>query len=165
MRSGKWCAPGFVESNTRTLTLLPKTRSGYESILERHLLPRWRTVPVGRIDRSAVKAWVAELVAAGVGAGTIKNIVNTLKAVLSSAVEGGALKVNPRTGVKLPRPEREEMVFLTATQVLELAEAIGAEYRTLVLFAAYTWMRAGEIAALRWERVDLLRSTVDVVES
>ena len=47
MRSGKWCAPGFVE-----------------------------------------------LVAAGVGAGTIKNTVNTLKAVLSSAVEGGALKVN-----------------------------------------------------------------------
>lgn len=112
-----------------------------------------------------MKAWVAELVATGTGAGTTKNIANAMKAVMSAAVEGGAVRVKPCVGVKLPRPDRDEMRFLTAEQVFDLADAIGADYRTLVLFAAYTGMRAGEIVALRWERIDLLRGTVDVVES
>jgi integrase len=35
----------------------------------------------------------------------------------------------------------------------------------LITFAAYTGLRAGELAALRWERVDLLRGSVDVAEA
>lgn len=145
--------------------LKPKTRAGYDSILSKHLLPRWRDARLADIDRAAIKAWIADLVTSGMGAGTIKNVVNTMKAVMSSAVEGGAIKVNPCTGVRLPRPSREEMLFLTASQVLDLADAIGSNHRTLILFAAYTGLRAGEIAALRWNRVDLRRGTADVVES
>jgi integrase len=88
-----------------------------------------------------------------------------MKAVMTSAVDAGTLKVNPCVGVRLPRPERRDMHFLAADQVMALAEEAGDSHRTLVLFAAYTGMRAGEIAALRWERVDLLRGAVDVVES
>ena len=145
--------------------LKPKTRAGYDSILHKHLLPYWEHTRLSNIDRPAVKAWVATMVSTGMGAGTVKNVVNTMKAVMSSAVEGGAIKVNPCVGVQLPRPARAEMQFLSAPQVVRLAEATGPEHRTLVLFAAYTGLRAGEIAALRWERVNLLRATLDVVES
>ncbi|HZJ27980.1 MAG TPA: tyrosine-type recombinase/integrase [Acidimicrobiia bacterium] len=145
--------------------LKPKTRAGYQSILNKHLLPHWEHVRLSEIDRPAVKAWVATMIANGMGAGTVKNVVNTMKAVMSSAVEGGAIKVNPCVGVRLPRPTRTEMLFLTAPQVAQLAEAIGPDHRALLLFAAYTGLRAGEIGALQWGRVNLLRGTVDVVES
>lgn len=145
--------------------LKPKTRAGYESILNKHLLPHWQHARLADIDRAAVKAWVAGMVASGMGAGTVKNVTNTMKAVMSSAVEAGAIKVNPCAGVRLPRPARAEMVFLTAPQVLDLADSVGPEHSTVILFAAYSGLRAGEIAALRWDRVDLLRGTVDVVES
>lgn len=145
--------------------LKPKTRAGYESILNKHLLPRWQAIRLADIDRAAIKAWVAVLVRSGIGAGTVKNVVNTMKAVMSSAVEGGAIRVNPCTGVRLPRSTRGEMLFLTAAQVLDLADAIGPNHRVLILFAAYTGLRAGEISALRWDRVDLGRGTADVVES
>jgi len=145
--------------------LKPKTRAGYESILNKHLLPYWEHSRLTDIDRPAVKAWVANMVATGMGAGTVKNVVNTMKAVMSSAVEGGAIKVNPCVGVRLPRPTRTEMLFLTAPQVVQLADAIGPEHSTLLFFAAYTGLRAGEIGALQWSRVNLLQGTIDVVES
>ena len=158
---GTWSTQWQAEA----VHLKPKTRAGYESILTKHLLPRWEDARLADIDRAAVKAWVADMVAAGMGAGTVKNVVNTMKAVMSSALEGGAIKTNPCVGVRLPRPNRGEMLFLTAREVLELADAIGPKHRTLILLAAYSGLRAGEIAALRWNRVDLRRGTVDVVES
>jgi integrase len=57
------------------------------------------------------------------------------------------------------------MHFLSAAEVERLAEAIVPPYGLLVRFAAYTGLRAGELAALRVKRLDLLRGTVRVVES
>ena len=145
--------------------LKAKTIAGYESILATHLLPRWRNDRLAEIDRPMIKAWVAELTAGDRTPATVKNIVNVMKAVMTSAVEGGAIKVNPCAGLRLPHPRRYEKLFLSATQVLELASAMPDNHGLHVQFAAYSGMRAGEITALKWERIDLLRGTVDVVES
>jgi integrase len=66
--------------------------------------------------------------------------------------------------VPLPKVEREEMRFLTPTQVAELADAIHAHYRALVLVGAYGGLRIGELAGLRRRRVDLLHGLVEVAE-
>jgi integrase len=150
---------------TEAVHLKPKTRAGYDSIVNKHLLPQWGAIRLSSIDRPAVKAWVANLVAGGMAAGTVKNVVNAMKAVMSSALESGLIRANPCIGVRLPRSTRGEMTFLTASEVAELAHVIGPRHRLLVLFAAYSGLRAGELSALRWERVDLARGTVDVVES
>jgi integrase len=49
--------------------------------------------------------------------------------------------------------------------VHDLAEAVGPEYRLVVLFLAYTGLRWGEMAALRIHRIDFLRRRVLVAES
>src|SRR5207237_1318728 len=49
-------------------------------------------------------------------------------------------------------------------EVATLAAAIDPRYRALVLLAAYSGLRAGELAALRRKHVDLLRRSVTVVE-
>jgi integrase len=46
-----------------------------------------------------------------------------------------------------------------------LADAVAPRFRALIYTAAYTGMRAGEPAALRVARLNLLAGTVDVVES
>lgn len=45
--------------------LTPKTRESYESILRRHLLPRFEDVPVNRIDHPTVVALIAKLTSNG----------------------------------------------------------------------------------------------------
>lgn len=123
-------------------------------------------MPVGKITKPVVKAWVAERLNSGVGVGTIRNALrNVLKPSFDAAVDAGYLRANPALGVKLPASESEEMLFLDAVQVRALAEEITPPYGTLVTFAAYTGLRAGEIAALRVGRLDFLRRTIDVRES
>jgi len=57
-----------------------------------------------------------------------------------------------------------EMRFATVAQVAELAEAVPPRFKALVLVAAYTGLRWGELAGLRVKRVDLLHRQVTVAE-
>lgn len=181
---GEWVDPmlrrtTFREWSTEWLDgathLKPKTRAGYESILAVHVLPELGAMPISAIDQSAVRRFVAKVAAkpkdprrpaAGtLGAGTARNAYNVVRSVFAVAIGSGAVRVNPCDGVKPPRPDRAEMLFLDALEVERLADAIVAPYGTLVRFAAYTGLRAGEVAALRVGRLDLLRGSVDVREA
>ena len=64
--------------------------------------------------------------------------------------------------IDLPRARREEMLFLSADEVRAVAEAIDPQYRVLVYTAAYTGIRAGELAGLERRDVDLLRGVIHV---
>ncbi len=156
----------------------PKTRETYESIVRRHLLPRFASTPIGSIDYSCVLAFVGEMQRDGVAAGTVRNIRDVLRLVFRLAVRSGALKVNPVTDVEVGRTGRSEMVFLEPDQIMTLAAEVTApparyrreerrrdgypEYGLLVRFAAFTGLRAGELVALRAQDLDLMRRRVEV---
>ncbi|MCA1704152.1 MAG: site-specific integrase [Actinobacteria bacterium] len=143
-----------------------RTRAGYVQLLRNHVLLTFENTPVARIDRTAVRSWIAEREAAGVGLGTIRNALrNVLKPALDVAVEQNLIRSNPAAGIRLPRPTRDEMLFLTAEQVELLANEITEPYGLLVTFAAYTGLRAGEVCALRVGNLDLMRKVVHVKES
>jgi integrase len=148
-----------------TVTLKPKTREDYRSLLHNHVLPAFRDRPVSSIDTLTVRGWLAGLVSGGLSASRAKHAYYVLFAVLEAAIQAGALLRNPAAGVRVPRSRRREMQFLSAAEVERLAEAIVPPYGLLVRFAAYTGLRAGELVALRVKRLDLLRGTVRVVES
>lgn len=181
---GDWSDPGLQritfgewanEWLAGTVHLKPQTVAGYESILKAHVLPALGAMPIGAIDQAAVRRFVAEVsakpknpkrpTAGTLGAGTTRNAYNVVRAVFGVAIGSGAVRANPCDGVKPPRPQRDEMLFLDAVEVNRLAEAIADPFGVLVRFAAYTGLRAGEIAALRVGRVDLLRGAVDVREA
>jgi integrase len=83
---------------------------------------------------------------------------------MAAAVDAGYLAQSPCHNVPLPKVEREEMRFLTPTEIVTLAETIRPAYRALVFVGAYGGLRIGELAGLRRSRVDLLRGTVSVAE-
>ena len=84
--------------------------------------------------------------------------------MLDLAVRDGRLPRNPATGVRLPRAEKGEPVFLTHTQVEQLAEACPG-YELFVRVLAYTGMRWGEATAVRVRRVDLMQRRIEVVHT
>jgi integrase len=148
-----------------TVTLKAKTREDYRSLLHNHVLPAFGGRAVASLDTLAVRSWLAGLVSGGLSPSRAKHAYYVLYAVLEAAIQAGALVRNPATGVRPPRSHSREMHFLSAAEVERLAEAIVPPYGVLVRFAAYTGLRAGEIAALRVKRLDLLRGTVRVVEA
>lgn len=103
---------------------------------------------------------------AGAAPGTIRNCFeNVLKPLLDLGVELGYARANPATGVKLPRSDRAEMLFLTAEEVADLADEIGGDHRLAILFSSYVGCRAGELGALRLKHLDLMRGRVTIAES
>ena len=148
-----------------TAHLKPKTRAGYESDLRVHVLPVFGDLPIGSIQQVDVRRFVADLAATGAAPGTIRNARKVLRLVLAAAEGSGAIRGNPCNGVRVPASPKAEMAFLTADEVEALARAIDPRYSTLIRFAAYTGLRAGEIGALRVGRLDLLRGRVLVAES
>lgn len=145
--------------------LRPKTRSAYESILRTHVQPRLGQVPVGTVTPMHVRRFVADMAEHGAAPGTIRNAYRLVHMLLGGAVHAGLIRSNPAFGIRLPQSERAEMVFLAPPQIARLADAVGEPYGFLVTFAAYTGLRAGEIAGLRRGRVDLDRRVLDVVET
>lgn len=145
--------------------LKPRTRYGYERLLEGEVLPVFGKQRIASIERVDIRRFVAELTTAGKAAGTVRKTVTVLSNVFNVALDSGAVKANPCAGVKLPRSSRDEMLFIDPPQIAALAAAIGDQHSLLVKTAAYTGLRAGELQALRVRRVDLDKRTLDVVES
>ncbi len=85
---------------------------------------------------------------------TIANALVPLREMLGHAVEWGYLSANPAVGIRRPRSERREMHALDASEVGRLLAAADDEWRPLLLCAATTGMRRGELLGLRWGDVD-----------
>jgi integrase len=145
--------------------LTPATRSGYVALIETHILPKLGEAKLARLLPSDVETFIGKLEAERAPA-TVRNAYFLLKGILDLAIRDRRLTSNPVVGVELPPQTHREMLFLDSAQVEALADAIRPAYRTLVLFAAYTGLRAGEISALRVAHLDLdVRRQVHVRES
>jgi integrase len=160
--------------------LSPTTAARYTSILDNYLIPTFGTTPMGRIEHGAVQRYVNKLAAERKPAhpaspadkpdadralhapGTVLNVYAVLRTAMNQGVKLGMVKANPCTAIDLPRPAKEEMLFLTPAEVTQLAEKIDAHYRVLVYVAAYTGLRAGELAGLQRQDADLLRGVLHV---
>jgi integrase len=95
----------------------------------------------------------------------VRKAYQLLAASLDAAVNDGLIARTPCRGIALPKVEHHEMRFLNPTEVAGLADAINPRYRALVLTAAYTGLRAGECAALKLPRLNLLQRQLTVAET
>lgn len=170
-RSGRVTLATWTAEWQRTVVhLRPTTRRIYDANLRNHILPELGDMELGKLTPSMLRAWLSGLTTkiGGHGRplslGSVAQAYRTLNRVLSAAVDNELLGRNPLGGVKAPRTEAQPMRFLSHDEVATLASTIDGRYRALVLVAAYSGLRAGELIALRRKHVDLLRRTITVVE-
>jgi integrase len=158
----------FVDRQYRPtmIDLEATTRARDESYLRTHILPTFGSVPLANIDYASCQAWVAEL-STRRAAATVVKAAQIMNKVMSTAVRAQALAVNPMNEVRGPSIEESEDVYLTPAQVRDLAEAIeevAPRYRALVFVGCYSGPRIGELAALRWNDIDMLHRTVQITK-
>jgi integrase len=142
----------------------PKTRAGYRYTLDRYILPAIGDRSLAKLTSDTLQDFLNGL-PEHLSPTTRRNIFRTLTPILAQAVAQGMKRTNPASAVKLPKTRRSDMLSLTAEEVVSVAEEVGPRYRVLVYTAAYTGMRAGELAALRVKNLDLLRGRITVDRS
>ncbi len=121
-------------------------------------------VPLARLRRSHVEAWVKAMSVQGLAAGTVRTRVNNVRAVLRAAVRDRVLTHDPSAGVPLPRDRRPEaaMVLPTSQQLAAILEHADDAFRPVVALAAFAGLRLGEAAGLQLGDLDFLRRTINV---
>ncbi len=117
-------------------------------------------VPLDEIRPAAVEDHVAGLAKRAPRQAELT--LRVLKQVLANAKERGHLVDEAVFRVKAPRRESREMRFLDWDEVEELAANTVAPYGNMVMLAALTGLRQGELFALRDRNLDLEGKTVTV---
>lgn len=152
-----------------TLDIGPNTACHYRSLLKNHILPRWGAMPLHLIVPSDVTLWIKSLKHRYARA-TVTSIGKLLALVTGAAVIEGHLTTNP---VHLPRRRgrerdhrQEDQMWATEHEVIALARRIthlaGPTQGLLIITAAYTGMRWGELAALRRTAHDPRTATLTI---
>ncbi len=142
----------------------PSTRARDATLVRTRILPTFGDCQLAAITTVDVKVWVASLEADGLAPTTIRKCYQLLANAMSEAEDAGLIVRTPCRKVRLPTDERDAPVLLTPRDVQRLAEVVPSRYRGLVLTAAYTGLRWGELCGLRVPRVDLLRRRIDVID-
>jgi integrase len=110
-----------------------------------------------------VRRWRKDLLDAGVSAVTVAKAYRLLKTIFNTAVDDEPIRRNPCRIKGAGQETVPERPVLTVPQVYALTDAADERYRVLVLLAAFTSLRWGELAALRRSDIDIQARTVRVV--
>ena len=118
----------------------------------------FRDVPLARVRRSHIEAWVKSMDTAGLAPSTIRTRVNNVRSVLRAAVRDRVISSDPSADVTLPRDRRREaaMTLPTNEQIAGLLAAAEPPFRAFIALAAFAGLRLGETAAVQVGDVDFL---------
>jgi integrase len=150
-----WVA-NYIASRTG---IAKSTLYDYESYLRNDINPAIGEIPLELLTRGDVVAWVQAMTGSGK---TITNKHGLLSASLNAAVRAELIPSNPAAGIRLPRSERQEMVFLTKEEFAQLLAGFTDYWQPLIEFMALSGMRFGEISGLKPSDVDIEAGTVRI---
>lgn len=99
-----------------------------------------------------------------------RNTTRVARTMWADALRDGLCQHNPFTNLRLETPRgRKDITALTEPEIAKLAATArkahgdyGDEAAAIVLFAAYTGVRPGELAALQWDDIDLAGRRVTI---
>ena len=139
----------------------PSTAARVETTLRCHVLPQLGDRPLAALRTSELQAWLkgrTEVLAPS----TVRTLHQLVSAIFAAAVVDRLIASSPATGVKLPRAAGDEVAPMSRAQVHAVAAAVPDRYRALVVVAAATGLRQGELLGLTLDRIDFLRRTIRV---
>jgi integrase len=146
------------------------TLCGYDSALERYILPAFGEREVGSISKTELRTWFGNMLAAGKSADLVNNLIRKFKAVLFHAVS--ELEVCDRNALARFKPykagptdRRARRSAFTEIELQALLAEAKPHERPLVGMLALCGLRPGELFALRWQDVDLTAGSAHIARS
>lgn len=150
------------------LDLSPTTLRTYRAEIKKTIRPRLGKVPLTSLSAKHLDDLYGVMKATGKSTKTIRNHHAIISAALHQAVRWGWVKTNVADMAKPPRVPRSQVHAPSVEQVrqvIEEAEDRDPRLAPLLMLAALTGMRRGELCALRWTDLDLTLGIVNVARS
>jgi integrase len=137
----------------------PNTVSKRRGLLKKHLLPEWEFTPLCDINLFVAKAWSGRQTH---DPSTVTQALTLLSMILTGAADADYLAGNPlahrrRTTGSSNRQSKAESVWAHPEHVHAIHDRLGGVAGLMVLTAAYTGLRWGELTSLHRSNCLLLR--------
>ena len=123
---------------------------------------------IGRLDKNAVRRFLAHLVRSGKSKRTVSRKLSSLKLFFGYLVKSGQLKINPAEMIPFPKLEKSIPRFLAIDDLFMLLDSIKTETwfdkRNLAMFETFysTGMRVSEMEGLNMEDIDFKSQMIKV---
>jgi integrase len=160
-RAGRIPFREYAEQYLAAQVLRPSSVLLYEGHLRNHVYPVIGDRPLSAVRRSDIQALVKRL-SDGLAPSTTKTVYGIVATVFRSAVRDRLLTHSPCEKISTPKVAPREVYTFTPSEVVRLSEAVPDRYRALILTAAGTGLRQGEVFGLRLSRINFLRKTLTV---
>lgn len=132
-----------------------------ERRLRQHIYPAFGDRPIVTIRPSEIQAWVKDR-SQVLAPSTVRVTYAYLVSIMNTAVRDRTIAFSPCAGIKLPEARRTEIVPLHPDAVRALIEAAPPRLRAMILLAAASGLRQGEVFGLEVDCIDFLRREVVV---
>ncbi|MHB8841972.1 MAG: tyrosine-type recombinase/integrase [Candidatus Aquicultor sp.] len=138
----------------------PSTLTVYQIHANNKLIPFFGNRKLKSIKPLDIERLLTSLLDEGKTPINTKKYLVTLKLILKRACELGYLVKSPAEYIKPPRTTKTEMAYLSPSELRLLIKNTDERYRALIMFAAFTGARQGEILGLQWDDIDFNSSYV-----
>ncbi|MER7071939.1 tyrosine-type recombinase/integrase [Terrabacter sp. NPDC000476] len=144
--------------------LKPRTKDGYEHLLDRYLAPAFGQRLLAAITPSDVRHWWAEM---DPSTPTVNaRAYALLKAVLNTAVADEEIAANPcRIKSAASTPRVREVRPASVAELETIVATLPEKRRAVALLCSWCALRIGEVLELRRKDIDLDRATVRIERS
>jgi integrase len=146
----------YVKTNNK-----PSEQRAKESTIRVHLKPCFGNLLLGQITSAHIERYKADKLKTGLCPKSINIHLTILGTCMASAIEWGLPATKPKIRRLRVQPPRTDFLDEQET-VLLISDRSEPMWNTMILLAARTGMRLGELFGLDWTDVDLERGLITV---
>jgi integrase len=150
------------------MELSPTTIRTYKAQIKQTIRPQLGKIILNRLTPKQLDGLYGAMKERGLSPKTIRNYHAIISSALHQGVRWGWVKENVAEKARPPRVSQRRVKapsVESVRSVIEAAEERDPRLAPLLMLAALTGMRRGELCALRWTDVDLERRELDVSRS
>jgi integrase len=152
----KWVSKVKIENSI-------KTYKTYESNVRVHLIPFFGNMRLVEISSTDGEEFVKHLIDNDYRPKGIKNVIQVLKVMMNRAKKEDLILKSPFEYLKTPKvPPKTPKYFSKEMCQQFLLANMDDELYPLYLTVIYTGMRRGELAALKWDKVDFDQGLIEI---
>ncbi|WP_213807092.1 site-specific integrase [Granulicella sp. dw_53] len=140
------------------------TKLVYQNCLKLYIVPRWGDYPLRRVTSVEVEDWLKTLKLAASTRTKIRNLMST---IFRHAIRWGFLgqQENPIALVRVKAGRKRVPDTLTGEEFRALMAVLPDRERVMGGICATTGLRVCEVLGLKWEDIDFVRKTANVLRS
>lgn len=151
----------------------PRSFERYEEIARKNLAPLIGAIAVAKLRPAQISSAYTRALESGRRDGqgglsprTVLHMHRVLKEALTVAVKWGIISKNPASAVDPPKVERQKMRALDNAETAVLLDHFRPTRTFIpVLLGVMCGLRRGEVVALKWRDVNLIRAQLSVSQS